>query len=351
MNAAAKNIHVRTEEKIRILIADEDRQSNRRTMEFFTANGFDCRTCTSATELKKLLTTWVPRVLIVDLLLPDANALEILDYFQRDNHLKNQNISVIVLSGHNSENNVREAFQRGASDYLARPVDAKDLLRRVIIHCRSVRTTTISEEVNKFDSLAAVNLFLDQALQKGKMEDILFNLTKMAAIKVKGARCSIVYLVTNNNGKVLASSDKKNIAGLNLDLKKYPEIQLTVNTGKTIVIDDLNESRALSQIKTHFKDIQFNAMIICPIRYHNQIIGVISMRMPPPKNIEPKKSNDSKPSELKTSEANDPTSGRLVDRDIHFMEFAAKVISLYLSTQKHEELSKYGLLNLPTDAI
>ena len=78
------------------------------------------------------------------------------------------------------------------------------------------------------------------------LEEKLFGITKMAALKVGALRCSIVQQLTYEKGVVLASNDKKDIGGLALDLTKYPEIQLTVNTGKTIVIDNLSESRALS---------------------------------------------------------------------------------------------------------
>jgi transcriptional regulator with GAF, ATPase, and Fis domain len=169
---------------------------------------------------------------------------------------------------------------------------------------------------------AQKTLVVSQALQKIKFEEVLFNLTQMAAMRVKGLRCSVVHYLTHEKGVVLASSDKKNIAGLELDLKKYPEIQLVVNTGKIVVIDNLEESRALSKIKNELKEIVFNSMVVCPIYYHHKAFGVLSMRMP-------------------------TENSTITDSDAHFLEYVSKVISLYLSTQDPQTIGQFGLIGVP----
>lgn len=321
--SAAKKLKVRSSEKIRVLIADNDGQSNRRLVEFLSLNGFDTRSCNNGADAKKILLGWKPKVLLVDLLLPQSNAFELLRFCEQESALKQENISVMIMSGHNSQDNIREAYQRGARDYLARPINYRDLLSRVVFHCRDARTVEAPKGHSKSDSLKIADLVISQALQKLDFEDMLHSLTKMAALKVSGLRCSIIYGVTHEKGIVLASNDKKDIAGLHLDLKKYPEVQLVINTGKMVVIDNLEESRALSRIKKELKDIQFNALMVCPLYFHHKIIGAISVRMPSEKN-------------------------RIADEDVHFLEFTAKVISLYLSTQNVDVFSRHGLLQVPS---
>lgn len=154
------------------------------------------------------------------------------------------------------------------------------------------------------------------------MEENLFQLTQMVALKTKGLRCSVVHCMTHEKGKVFASNDNKNIAGFALDLKKYPEIQLVSNMKKTVVIDNLEESRALSQIKKDFRDIDFNGMVVSPIQYRHKPFGVLSLRMP----------RDER---------------RISDSHIEFVDFMAKVISLYLSTLDPSVISRYSLLGVP----
>lgn len=325
---ATPKIKIREQNKIRILIADDDGQASRRMLDFLIQSNFDCRMCHNGVEAKKILLAWKPKVLLADLMLPDGNAFELLRYCQNEPGLRTSDVAVIVLSGHNSPENVRDSYQRGARDYITRPLMYKDLLNRVVFHCRDPRTISL-ETKNSItahtDTLKIADLIITQALQKLTFEEILYNMTCMAALKIKGLRCSIVYGLTGDKGIVLASNDRKDIAGLALDLRKYPEIQLVVNTGKMVVIDDLNESKALSRIKNDLKDIQFNSMIVSPIYYHHKIFGVISIRMP-------------------TEQT------KMSDSDVHFIDYVAKVISLYLSTQSPETIAKYGLVGVPTVA-
>lgn len=326
MVTTAKKIPVRVQEKIRVLIADDDGHACRRARDFLTQNGFDCRMCHNGVDAKKILLEWKPKVLLADLLLPNGNAFELLNHCQNEPSLRANNVAVLVMSGHNSEENIRESYQRGARDYLTRPLMYQELLSRVVFHCRDPRFIS-SETKNSIaantDKLKIADIVISQTLQKLDFEEVLHNITCMSALKTKSLRCSLVYGLTSDKGVVLASNDRKNIAGLALDLRKYPEIQIVMNTGKTVVIDNLDESKALSRIKNELKDIQFNSMIVAPIYYHYKIFGVISARMPP--------------EQIKVD-----------DNDVHFIDYVSKVLSLYLSTQSPETIAKYGLVGVPS---
>lgn len=318
---AAKKMKVRSTEKIKVLIADDDGQASRRAHDFLNQNGFDCRMVDNGRDAKYLLQTWQPKLLLIDLLLPVANALEVLQFCKTDATVRTLNVSTIVISGHNSDENIREAYDRGAKDYLTRPIMYNDLLSRVVFHCRTNRELESPKGDVSTDSLRIADLVISQVLQKSDFEETLYNITQIATMKLRGTRCSIVHQVTLEKGVVLASNDSKKIAGLELDLRKYPEMQLVTNSGKMVVIDNLSESRALAKIKTIVKEVSFNSMIVCPIYYHHKVFGVISMRMP-------------------------SDQVRIPDRDIHFLEYVAKVVSLYISTQKYEQIAKYGLMGV-----
>lgn len=141
--SASKKVKVRTEDKIRVLIADSDGQSSRRTLNFLTQHGFEVRFCPNGNEAKKALSNWKPKLILVDLLLPEANAFELLEYCKRDPHLRGQHVSFLIMSGHNSAENVREAYQRGARDYIARPFMYQDLLNRVVFTVAQIESLTL----------------------------------------------------------------------------------------------------------------------------------------------------------------------------------------------------------------
>ena len=140
----------------------------------------------------------------------------------------------------------------------------------------------------------------------------------MAALKVGGVRCSVVRRVTQKQGVVMASSDERGAAGIRLDLNKYPEMQLVMNSRELLAIDNIDSSRQLSPIKKHFRNINFNSLIVCPIFYKDRIFGVLSMRMPPKKK-------------------------QLSEDEIRFVEIVSRVASLAISSQDVSEISQFGL--------
>ena len=69
----------------------------------------------------------LPRMLVLDLMLPDMNGMHILQHIH-DNELP---IDVIVASGHGSMEDVVEAMQQGAVDFLEKPFTAKRFVTTV----------------------------------------------------------------------------------------------------------------------------------------------------------------------------------------------------------------------------
>jgi DNA-binding NtrC family response regulator len=68
-----------------------------------------------------------PEVMIVDLLIPDANGLDIIKLCRAEL----PNTAVIMVTGHGSVESAVEAMRLGAFDYLSKPFDIADLKRTV----------------------------------------------------------------------------------------------------------------------------------------------------------------------------------------------------------------------------
>ena len=315
---------VRSSAKLKVLVADSDRMMARRTSDFLLQNGFEPRMVHTGADVKVALVNWAPDVVLIDLILPNGNALEVLSYRQSNPNLKKKNTVFIVMSGHNnSAENSAEAFKRGAKDYIKKPFLFPDLLNRIILHCRSheheVKSDDLSAKSLK-ESWELVEQVLGSAMKSESIEKTLYELTKIVERKTNSVRCSFVRAVTLHQGTVLASSDDEKITGLNLDLNKYPEIQVVLNTNKMVAIENLENSRALKKIKTEIKSINFNSMIVSPIYYQGKIFGVLSVRMK-------------------------ETQVRIRDEDIHFVGTVAKITSLTLNGHDLSKMAKFGLIS------
>lgn len=305
-------------DKIRVLIADDDNQLSRRLADYINERGFDARVVTNGKDAKTQINEWRPRFVLADLMLPEGNALSLIDYIKSDKVLKNQFINVMVMSGHNVEANVRQALSHGAKDYIVKPFRHEDIVKRLVFHSRSYRglRDLTQKDYTRVDEaslmLHLTDLVLRQALGQTPLEDILFNLTRMVSMKVAGVRCSIIHCVDQRAGIVVTSNDDRNASGIHLDLYKYPEVLHVLNTNALIAIENLADNAELRHVREAVKDIAFNSMIVCPVTRHGMTFGVLSLRMP-------------------------PTKETVSDNEIRFVEIVSHVVSLVLSNEIHKE--------------
>ncbi len=81
---------------------------------------------------------------LLDIIMPGMNGFDVLEYMTF-NHLLEE-IPVIAISGDETEDTVRRAYEAGVSDYISRPFDAKVVYRRV------KNTVTVYEELKRLIS-------------------------------------------------------------------------------------------------------------------------------------------------------------------------------------------------------
>ena len=84
---------------------------------------------TDATEAIDLIRTQKPDVVLLNVMMPEVSGLEILASMQADEQLRN--IPVIVLTAAVRAETKLQALQLGSSDFLAKPIDASELLLRL----------------------------------------------------------------------------------------------------------------------------------------------------------------------------------------------------------------------------
>ncbi|MDB4906933.1 MAG: Fis family transcriptional regulator [Gemmatimonadetes bacterium] len=102
-----------------VLIADDDATIREVLAEFFAALGWHSRAAASATEARAAAAEDAPDLALVDLRLPDASGLTLLEALRADDPA----VSVIVLTGHGDVATAVRAMQQGAADFLEKPVN------------------------------------------------------------------------------------------------------------------------------------------------------------------------------------------------------------------------------------
>ena len=110
-----------------VLVADDDRGIRTVVREALIRAGHAVRTTDSAGGLWKLIEDGVGDVVVTDVLLPDANGLDLVPVIAE----RRPGLPVIVMSAQNTLSTAVRATERGAFDYLPKPFDLNELCRAV----------------------------------------------------------------------------------------------------------------------------------------------------------------------------------------------------------------------------
>lgn len=117
--------------KQQVLIVD-DAILNRELLSEMLGNDFRILEASNGAECVEKLKEYGTGISIVllDMMMPVMDGYEVLDYMNKNHWI--DDIPVIMISGEDSENYVRKAYEMGVSDYISRPFDVKVVYQRVI---------------------------------------------------------------------------------------------------------------------------------------------------------------------------------------------------------------------------
>jgi two-component system response regulator HydG len=124
-----------------ILVVDDDQTVRETLADYFDALGYVVRVAATATAGRQAAAEHAPDVVLVDLRLPDASGLTLLEALRADD----PELGVIVLTGHADVATAVRAMQQGALDFLEKPVDLDALAVAV---ARAVELVGLRREVS-----------------------------------------------------------------------------------------------------------------------------------------------------------------------------------------------------------
>lgn len=172
-------------ERAKIHIVDDD-QGLRTLMKFrLEAAGYQVILAGGGREALNQIAEEVPELAIVDLKMEGMDGLTLLDRL----HNVHADLPVIILTAHGTIDSAVEATRKGAYDYLTKPFDPKDLLRRIeralevrrlrgeVERLRQQAEAQLREEAQISTALARVGQELISSLETPTILDRLCQLT------------------------------------------------------------------------------------------------------------------------------------------------------------------------------
>lgn len=115
-------------------------------------------------------------------------------------------------------------------------------------------------------------------------EDVLHILVSVIAKVVDVVRCSVILATPNQTeAQVVATHENPEITNLSIDLSKYPEIAEAVQSGQSVLIEDVACDARMSAVVPYLKHLDICSILVIPITYREHVLGTLFLRTSRPR--------------------------------------------------------------------
>lgn len=145
----------------KILIVDDEKPISDIIKFNLTKEGYEVVTAYDGREALEVFTSEQPDLLVLDLMLPELDGLEVAKEIRKTSH-----VPIIMLSAKDSELDKIIGLEIGADDYVTKPFSNRELLARIKAHLRrtqTIETAVLEEKTEVADNLKVGDLEIDSA--------------------------------------------------------------------------------------------------------------------------------------------------------------------------------------------
>lgn len=131
---------------MKILLVEDNKSISDNLKYTFNMNNIDLDVTNNIKSTKDYLEYNKPSLIILDVTLPDGNGFDLYK-----SELSKMNIPIIFLTACDTEENIVEVLNMGASDYITKPFRPLELIARInkILHKKTIKIKDITIDMNK----------------------------------------------------------------------------------------------------------------------------------------------------------------------------------------------------------
>jgi two-component system phosphate regulon response regulator PhoB/two-component system alkaline phosphatase synthesis response regulator PhoP len=155
-------------------------------------SGFEVKGFEDADTFYHFIETHSPDLIILDLMLPDIDGLEICKYLKRKENFSS--IPIIMLTAKGEETDKILGLELGADDYVTKPFSPKELVARVKA---VLRRQVQKEETKKIEIGGVVEIDLEKYEVKVKGKKIELTSTEFRILQLLASRKGLVFTRDN----------------------------------------------------------------------------------------------------------------------------------------------------------
>ena len=149
-----------------ILVVEDENNIRANMIAFLEAEGFEAIPAKDGAEALKLFSDRIPDLVILDLMLPKVDGLEVCKTIRRDS-----NVPIIMVTARDEEIDKLLGLELGADDYITKPFSLRELKARIKAVLRRTKSGVVKsneEEILTFGNLE-VNLDRREVKKDGEI--------------------------------------------------------------------------------------------------------------------------------------------------------------------------------------
>jgi CheY-like chemotaxis protein len=122
-------------ENKKILFADDEPDIVEVITYHLKNEGFNCKTAKNGNECLDIIETYNPDILLLDIMMPGKNGIEVCSIIRRNPRFKN--LIIIFLTALSEETTQIKALETGGDEFISKPVSTKLLITIIKAHLRN----------------------------------------------------------------------------------------------------------------------------------------------------------------------------------------------------------------------
>ncbi len=190
--------------KTKILVVDDEKKLLKIIKAYLEKEGYTIDTASDGKEALKLVKTFQPDLMILDLMLPEISGEEVCQRVRKESSLP-----ILMLTAKDREDDKVNGFSYGADDYLVKPFSLRELLARI---------KAVLRRSDYFAAKAEVLIYQNANIKVFPAEmEVLLNQEDVSLTKTE---FDILYVLLKNPGQVF-SREKIAEKVMGLDFKGF----------------------------------------------------------------------------------------------------------------------------------
>lgn len=263
----------------KIFVVDDDEALLQTLGWILKDKGYDVVSLPNGDDLLARMEVEFPDLVLLDIIMPRVDGLEILERVKSDDRWKD--VPILMLSSMPPEEATVRALGLGATDYIPKPFRVRELLARIDARLKEARELKrVREEAR---SRAEMVDILYEVTDSLKPDEIYHILTRRVARALQLSKCSMVSAQPGSDtGVVVAAAENPMLRNLEISLAKYPELREALDAQRTVLVTDVHTDPLYEEVRKEWERdglrVPTRSSIVLPFSLRGQAAGVFFLR-------------------------------------------------------------------------